>query len=149
MRKKHAPATQKLLSESEFLDYRAVTLDVFFLEVTEKISSLTYHFEKTSAAVTVIGVLLHVVSQLVYSLCENSNLRFGRACLGIVSFVLGDPALLLFLVKHSFHLKKIFYAYIARQSRRRVKALCKKSLVSANPAGVRIHHELYHSFFRL
>ena len=39
----------ELLSESEFFDDCAVALDVFLLEISEKISSVTDHLEKTSS----------------------------------------------------------------------------------------------------
>ncbi len=73
-----------LLSETEFLDDGTVTLDVLVLKILQKVTSLTYHFEKSAAAVMVLLVDLKVLCQLVDPLCENCNLNLGRTCVALV-----------------------------------------------------------------
>ena len=77
----------QLFSDTEFVDDSTVTVDVFLLEVAEKVSSLTNHFEKTATAMVVLGVLFKVLCELCDSLCENSDLNFGRTCVVFVCLV--------------------------------------------------------------
>ena len=91
-----------LLSDVQLLDDSTVSLDVDLLEVAEKISSVTYHFKKTAAAVEVLVVLLEVRVEVVDAVCEDSDLNLGRACVAFVSLVLIDNSLFYFFLHDLF-----------------------------------------------
>lgn len=44
-----APRAKKLFSQTELFNDRTITVDIFFLEISEKISSVTNHFKKASS----------------------------------------------------------------------------------------------------
>ena len=52
------------------------SLEILSLEVSEQISSLTYHLEKASSGVMILLVNLEVFVQIVDSVSENRNLNF-------------------------------------------------------------------------
>jgi len=109
---------QKLLSDVQLSDDRAVTLDVCLLKVVKKVSSVTYHLEKTAAAVVILVVSLEVLVKRVDSVCKSRDLYLGRACVTFVSSILSNDCLL-FVLKHDFF---TFLKFIYRKlSKRRVK----------------------------
>ncbi len=91
-----------LLSESELLNYCAVTLNIGVLEILEKVTSLTYHLEKSAAAVEVLLVVSEMRVEVVDSLGENSDLNLRRTCVALVHSVSENDFLLFFLCEHSF-----------------------------------------------
>jgi hypothetical protein len=70
----------ELFSQSEFLYNRTVTRDVFFLEVVEQFSSLTYQRDQSAFCVVVFFVLLQVLSQVADAEAEQGDLSFSRTC---------------------------------------------------------------------
>jgi hypothetical protein len=55
---------------------------------------VTYHLEKTAAAVMVLGVVLKMCIERVDAVCENCDLNFRRTCIGVVKLVIGNYLLL-------------------------------------------------------
>src|SRR5699024_10876842 len=92
----------KLLSYTELLDYRTVAVDILLGEVVEKISSVTYHLEKTAARMMVILVCFDMFGECVDSVCKNRYLHLGRTCISLMCLVLVDKLLLYFLMDHVF-----------------------------------------------
>ena len=90
-----------LLSDAELLDDCSVSLDINFLEIAKKVSSVTYHFKKTATAVMVVVVVLKMLVEAVDSVCEDSDLHLGRTCVALVCSVLSDYSLL-FVLQHCF-----------------------------------------------
>jgi len=111
------PFRKNLFSYAELIDYSTVTVDVLLLEISEKASSLTNHFEKTSAAVVVVVVELEMLVEMVDSCRENGNLNLGRACVAFVHSVFCDNLLFLFL-KHCVSPHKNIFAFGHRSGRR-------------------------------
>ena len=102
-------ATEELLTQTELLDDRAVTLDIVLLEVCEEVSSVADHLEKAAAAVVVLVVRLHVLGQVVDTVGQKCDLYFGRTGITFVNSVLFNDGLLCVLVHFGFHLSKIKY----------------------------------------
>ena len=92
---------KQLLSDSELFDDCAVTLNIDLLEVSEKVSSVTYHLEKSATAVMVLVVGLEVLCEVVDAVCEKRDLNLRRSCVTLVGLVLVDNCLLCVL-KHVF-----------------------------------------------
>jgi len=90
-----------LLSQVQLLDDGTVAVDVYLLEVTEEITSVTDHLEQTAAAVVVLHVGLQVLGQAVDAVGQNGNLNLGRTGVTLVDGVLSNDSLL-FLVGHGF-----------------------------------------------
>lgn len=89
-----------LLSEAELLDDGTVTVDVLLLEIVQKITTLTDHFEKAATGVVIIVVGLQVLGEVGNSLCENGDLYLGRTCVTLVHSVGLDDLCFYFFVKH-------------------------------------------------
>ena len=103
--------TFDLLSDVQLLDDRAVTLDIYLLKVSEKVSSVTDHLEKSAAAVVVLMVSLEVLGKSVDAICEDRDLNLGRTCVALVGLVLVDDRLLNVFLEHGFFtFHKIFCA---------------------------------------
>ena len=91
-----------LLTDTELVDDSAVTLDVLLLEVSEKISSVTDHLEKTAAAVVILRVDLQVLGERVDAVGEDRDLDLRRAGILLVDLVLCDDLLFYVLLNHGF-----------------------------------------------
>ena len=89
-----------LFADAELVDDRSVTIDVDFLEVVEKVSSLTDHLEQAATAVVVVLVRLEMLGQLRDAGSEDSDLNFGRTGVGLVKLVAVDYLLLQFFLDH-------------------------------------------------
>ena len=63
---------------------------------------MTYHLGKTSLRVEVLGVLLHMLGELVDSSSKNSDLYLGRTCVSLIDLVLFDKSGLCFLCDPCF-----------------------------------------------
>ncbi len=95
-------ATFNLLSDVQFLDDRAVTLDIDLLQICKKISSVTDHLKKSAAAVVVLVVSLEVLCEGVDAISEERDLNLGRTCVALVSLVLVDDRLFYVFLNHGF-----------------------------------------------
>ena len=91
----------ELLSDVQLADNGAVTLNIGLLEVVEKISSVTYHLEKSAAAVVILVVSLEVFVEIVDPVSEERDLNLRRAGISLMSSILLDNCLL-FVLKHDF-----------------------------------------------
>ena len=97
----------RLLSQTELFNNRTVALDVCLLKVATKISSVTYHLLKTSAAVMVLVIVLEVLSKGLDSVSEKCDLHLGRTSVALVSSISLDNCLLFVFLHHGrFHLSK-------------------------------------------
>ena len=91
---------QKLLSEAELLNDCSVSLDIFLREIVKKLLSVADHLRETSLRMEVLGVLLHVLGELVDSGSKNSYLNLGRTRISLVNLVRLDERCLRFLRNH-------------------------------------------------
>jgi hypothetical protein len=89
-------AARLLLAEFEFLDQRAITLEVAALEIVEQTTTLTYHLEEAAPAVMVLLVGLEVVGEGRDTRREERDLDLRGARVAIVLGVLGDDGLFVF-----------------------------------------------------
>ena len=117
-----------LLSQTQFLDERTVTGDIFGSEVFEQASSLTNHTEQTAGAVEVLLVDLQMLGQGVDTVGKNGYLYLGRTGVAFVGLVLINDLLLDFLLHDVSPFKFFIFAIFTaggmvnrRVARRRAK----------------------------
>ena len=91
-----------LLSQTQLLDDRTVTLDILGCEVLEQTSSMTNHTEQTSVAVEVLFVELQMLGQGVDAVGEYGDLNLRGTGIALVHLVLLDDLLLDFLLHFLF-----------------------------------------------
>ena len=89
--------SNKLLSETESLNYRTVSLDILLCKVIKKLLSVSNHLGKTSLRMEILRILLHVLGKAVDSIGKDSDLYLGRAGVVLVDLVLSDDGGLGFL----------------------------------------------------
>ena len=85
-----------LLTDAELFDYSAVSFNIVLLQISQQVSSVTYHLQKTTAGVVILLVNLDVFGELVDSLSENSDLNLRRTCVVLVKAVSLDYGSLFF-----------------------------------------------------
>ncbi len=66
-----------LLTKTESLDKCTIALDICVLKILKKITALTYHLKKSTSAVVILGVSLHVLSELSDTCSKNRYLYLG------------------------------------------------------------------------
>ena len=99
---KHTPHSPlALLAQIQLFDDGTVTLDVGFLKVTEKVSSVTDHFQHTAAAVVILVVRLQVLGQSVDAIGKDRDLNLRGSGVALMGGVLLDNGLL-FVFQHGF-----------------------------------------------
>jgi hypothetical protein len=76
--------------ESQLRDDFTVSLDVRTLQVFQKASTATHHFEKAAAAVVILLVRIEVRPEVVDSRCEDRNLDGSAPDVAVVELVLLD-----------------------------------------------------------
>ena len=69
-----------LFSQSETSDKASVSVDICLSEVLEKVSSLSYHLQKTSSGVVVFMMLFEVLVEVVDPVSKDSYLYFRGTC---------------------------------------------------------------------
>ena len=84
----------ELLTDTQLLDGSSVSLDVLALEVSEEVSSLTYHLQQASSGVMILLVNLQMLGEVIDPLGEDSDLNLGRTGVGVVSSVSFDNSCL-------------------------------------------------------
>src|SRR5437016_9140747 len=72
------PPEVKLATQAETLDERTVAGNVSLLEVAQHALATTNHAQQTALGVEVVLVLLHVLSQILDPLSQDSNLDLRR-----------------------------------------------------------------------
>ena len=92
-----------LLSQAKLFDDITVTVDILLLQICKKVSSVTYHLEKSSTAVVVLVILFQMLGKIVDSACENSNLYFRRPSVFLIGAIALNDTLLQFFL-HYVHL---------------------------------------------
>ena len=83
-----------LLAKVEGLHDLTVSLDIFRLEVVEKLTTLTYETKKSTLGVVVLLVVLEVLGQMSDTVGKQSNLALGRTGVNIRLSVLSENLLL-------------------------------------------------------
>ena len=78
----YLPFCTLLLTKSELRDDSTVTLDVFSLQISEKVAAATYHLEQTAVAVLILRMLLEVLIEVVDAVCQKSYLYLRGTCIG-------------------------------------------------------------------
>jgi hypothetical protein len=78
----------RLVTQSQVGDQRAVTLDVFPLEIFQQPTSASNHLEQPAAAVVVLLVRIEVTTQVVDSRCEQRDLDRGTPDVTVMELVL-------------------------------------------------------------
>ena len=96
----------KSVTNTELRDKRTVSFNIALIKIGEKISSVTYHFKKTSARMIVLLMDLEVSGKLVYPRGKNGDLHLRGTRVSLVGGVFGDDSLL-FSLCHIFHLVNI------------------------------------------
>ena len=86
-----------LLTNSEFVDDRAVALGVGLLEVIQKTAATADHLQKPAPAVMIFRVRLEVLRQVADATREERDLHFGRPSVPVVRFVLRNELRFLLL----------------------------------------------------
>jgi hypothetical protein len=87
---------RELLTDSDLLDDRFVTLGVVGFEVVEQAATPAHHHEKAAARTVVFLVQFEVFRQLANPLAEQRDLDFRAAGIGSMRSVLSDEVLLMF-----------------------------------------------------
>ena len=90
------PFLHRLLTDTKLSDDRTIAFDILLLEVVQKVSSVTYHLQKSAAGVVILLVNLDVFSQLVDPLGEDSDLYLGRTGVLLMQTVSLDNGCLFF-----------------------------------------------------
>jgi hypothetical protein len=80
----------ELVPQSEFLDDRAVAVDIRPLHVIEQAATLSDHPEEPTATVMILFVGAEVVGQIVDAIREERDLNASRPAVGVVRLVLRD-----------------------------------------------------------
>ena len=95
---------QKLLTDIQFCDNRAVAIDILFHQIIQQASSLTDHLQKTSSGMEVLFVDLQMLGQVVDPFGQDRDLNLGRTGVGLVDPVgIDDSGFNLF--QHFIHLR--------------------------------------------
>ena len=80
--------SEALFTQTQFLDDRAITHDVLLHQVVEKATTATDHFEKTTARVMILLMLLQVLGQIIDAAGQYRDLDFGRTRVTLVGGIL-------------------------------------------------------------
>ena len=94
------PMSALLLTDTELSYDSTVAFDVLLLEIVEKVTSSTYHFEESASGMMILLVVLEMFGKVGNSLCENSDLNFGRTCIILAEAVCLDDSGLFFFEHH-------------------------------------------------
>lgn len=98
-----------LLTDSELFDDGTVSFNIVFLQISQKISSVTYHFKKATVRMAILRVNLKVSVKLIDSGGEKSYLHLRRTGVSLMNGIVGNNLLLLIFC-HFFHSFYIFPA---------------------------------------
>jgi hypothetical protein len=79
-----ALATLNLLTELQFASDRHVATVICLMQVIQQPAALADHLQQTPAGTMVFGVLLQMLSEVVDTLCEQSNLNVGTAGIAVM-----------------------------------------------------------------
>ena len=99
----------RLLTDSELFDDSTVSFNIVFLQISQKVSSVTYHFKKAAVRMAILRVNLKVSVELVDSGGEKSYLHLRRTGVSLMNGIIGNNLLLLIFC-HFFHSFYIFPA---------------------------------------
>ena len=98
-----------LLTDSELFDDSTVSFNIVFLQISQKVSSVTYHFKKAAVRMAILRVNLKVSVKLVDSGGEKSYLHLRKSGFSLMKGII-DNNLLLFIFCHFFPFFYIFPA---------------------------------------
>src|SRR5688500_10075896 len=84
------PRGDRLLTNAELVDDRAVALHVDLLEVVQQTAAAPDELQKAAAGVVVLRVRLEVLGQIADAVREECNLHFWRPGIGVMDAILVD-----------------------------------------------------------
>jgi hypothetical protein len=83
-------SSRRLLAESQSFDDPTVTIHIGAAQISQMTSALPDHLQQPTARTLIMLVCLEVPNQLIDTRRKQSNLNFGRACIGGMDMVLFD-----------------------------------------------------------
>ena len=92
----YARAKKDLSTQSESIDQRTITVDVYTLQIIEKTTTITNHEHHTTTRVVIMLMLLQVISKVSNTLAQQSNLDLWGTRVTLMCRVFVDDALLIF-----------------------------------------------------
>src|SRR5436190_9648068 len=81
-----------LLTNAEFVDDAAITLEVGLLEIVEKAAAASDEFEKPATAVMILRVRFEMLVEISNSVRQKRDLHFRRTGIAVVRAILGNEA---------------------------------------------------------
>ena len=100
-----SPLFDILLTDTQLGNQGTVTVDILLCQIVQHLAALTNHHQQTATGVVVVLVGAQMVSQLVDTGSEDSDLYLGRTGIALVGRVFQDDLGLFFLLNHVvFHL---------------------------------------------
>lgn len=88
--KRWPPEKSRLSSDTQSFDDVAITVNIFFLQIVKKASSLTNHLQQAAAAMMVFFMFLQMFIQIVDFVGQNRDLNFRRTGVAFMSFEFVD-----------------------------------------------------------
>src|SRR5712691_3047152 len=92
-----ALGTQHLLSDSQLIDDRAVSLLVGLFEVVQKTAAAADELQQSAPAVVILRVRFEVFGQIADAVRQKGDLHFGRAGVTVVGAILRNQVRFLLL----------------------------------------------------
>lgn len=96
------PSVTVLLTKAEFLNECAIPLNIGFLEIGEKVSSVADHLKKTAVGMVVMRVGFDMLVEVVDAGCQNGNLYLRRTGVALMGGIFFDDSLFFFLCHCNF-----------------------------------------------
>ena len=91
----------QLLTQTQLSDEGTITFDVLLCQIVQQTTTLTDHLGQATTGMIVVGVLLHVLGELLNAFGKDSYLNFGGTGVGFVGAVAFDNCGLLIFEHHS------------------------------------------------
>jgi hypothetical protein len=79
-----------LLTQAEFFDQRAVTVQILTLEVGQQAFTTVNHHDQAAAGMVILGVGFEVTVQVVDTGCQQRNLHFRGAGVVLTARIISD-----------------------------------------------------------
>ena len=79
---------RRLFTQAESFDNCTIAVDVARLQIVKQGTTLTYETCQGTLCAVVLAVLLHVLSQMLDAVAEQSNLALGATCVGLTLTIL-------------------------------------------------------------
>ncbi len=73
-----------LVTEPQFLNDRAVRVDIRTPQIVQKSATLAYHLQEAAATVVIFAVLAEMIREVIDALGQNRDLNSGRTGVAFV-----------------------------------------------------------------